>query len=129
MQSNEPFLMVPELNISSDLIAMAGAGRLPCTSLERISTRDAKLLRRERTWAEDNNLFLVKCYCNICVGSPSSRRSPAMCAKHLLDFGRHPYYRGRTQVISGYISDDGSIQQFPCPKAIFIEFISMKHIY
>ena len=101
MQSHAPILMCVSCTAAQIFCAwvdMANVRRLPCNSFERISSRDAKLLARERALAEQNNQSLVKCYCNICVGSPSSKRSPAMCSKHLEDFGRHPYYRGRTQV-------------------------------
>lgn len=77
---------------------MSHRTRLPLNDALRIAERDAKLTIREMAWADSNNYYLVKCKCNICVGSPSSKRSPQMCKKHLNDFGRHPYYRGRTQV-------------------------------
>ncbi|KAG0597430.1 hypothetical protein M758_UG337700 [Ceratodon purpureus] len=80
--------------------------REPINAPGRIASRDAKLLNREQHWAETNNYYLVKCKCNICVGSPASKRSPAMARAHLSDFGRHPYFRGQTQGIPPDSSDE-----------------------
>ncbi|KAG0595353.1 hypothetical protein M758_UG160100 [Ceratodon purpureus] len=74
--------------------------REPITAPTRLASRDTKLMNREMAWAETHNFYLVKCKCNIFVGTPTSKLSPLMARTHLQDFGRHPYFRGRTQIKS-----------------------------
>ena len=81
--------------------------RLPVTHRPtRVAARDAKLLRRKEYFYDRRDVEdrrgrrpgRVKCQCNLCMASSWSARSRAMASQHVLQIGRHPICRGRTEV-------------------------------
>ena len=75
-------------------------GRLPIQSEARINARDRKLESREKAVAERRGRTHRPCPCNICLGQNHSRKTHGTIHYHLSTYGRHPYHRGSTQVIT-----------------------------
>lgn len=65
----------------------------------RVAARDEKLLIREESLLDAQGVRRTRCKCRICIGSIRSVRKREECRRHLRELGRHPYHRGRTQVV------------------------------
>ncbi|KAG0596356.1 hypothetical protein M758_UG246300 [Ceratodon purpureus] len=80
-------------------------GRLPIYHLARQSDRDKKLLGRELTRARAVGLSRLKCPCRICNMGIKTSLSLATVAKHVRNYGYHPWQRGSSERYESNVSD------------------------
>ena len=82
---------------------MAENIRLSLRDKRRQDARDVKLTFREELRADRTREVKRYCPCNVCLGEIRSLRYRAVVCEHLRKYGRHPYYRGSTEVCHAMI--------------------------